>query len=68
MLFIRDNLLLIASHLAWRRRKMVDDLMHIYIINLNTSPEARLIPSACTCNSIASITGLHLPDALSFPG
>lgn len=68
MLFIRDNLLLIASHLAWRRRKMVHDLMHIYVINLNTSPEARLIPSSCTCHSIACITGLHLPDALSFPG
>ncbi|VBB26839.1 unnamed protein product [Acanthocheilonema viteae] len=64
----KDNLLLIASHLAWRRRKMVDDLMHIYIINLNTPPEARLMPSSCTCHSIACIAGLHLPDALSFPG
>ncbi|VIO99681.1 Uncharacterized protein BM_BM16937 [Brugia malayi] len=64
----KDNLLLIASHLAWRRRKMVDDLMHIYVINLNTSPKARLMPSSCACHSIACITGLHLPDALSFLG
>uniref|UniRef100_A0A1I8EKM9 UV radiation resistance-associated gene protein n=1 Tax=Wuchereria bancrofti TaxID=6293 RepID=A0A1I8EKM9_WUCBA len=64
----KDNLLLIASHLAWRRRKMVDDLMHIYVINLNTSSKARLMPSSCTCHSIACITGLHLPDALSFLG
>uniref|UniRef100_A0A1I7VJR4 UV radiation resistance-associated gene protein-like n=1 Tax=Loa loa TaxID=7209 RepID=A0A1I7VJR4_LOALO len=64
----KDNLLLIASHLAWRRRKMVEDLMHIYVINLNTSPEARLMPSSCACRSIACITGLHLPDTLSFLG
>ncbi|KAM3727482.1 putative UV radiation resistance-associated protein [Dirofilaria immitis] len=64
----KDNLLLIASHLAWRRRKMVDDLMHIYVINLNASPEARLMSSSCTCHSVACIAGLHLPDALSFPG
>ncbi|VDM91405.1 unnamed protein product [Onchocerca ochengi] len=64
----KDNLLLIASHLAWRRRKMVDDLMHIFVINLNASSETRLMSSSCACHSIACIAGLHLPDALSFLG
>uniref|UniRef100_A0A915PLU1 UV radiation resistance-associated gene protein n=1 Tax=Setaria digitata TaxID=48799 RepID=A0A915PLU1_9BILA len=64
----KDNLHLIASHLAWRRRKMVGDLMRIYVINLNATPEARLLPSTCTCHSVACITGLHLPDSSSTLG
>ncbi|VDM99398.1 unnamed protein product [Thelazia callipaeda] len=47
---------------------MVKDLMLIYVINLNTSPEERLIPSPCTCRSVACIAGLHLPDEAYIPG
>lgn len=47
---------------------MVEDLIRIYVISLDTPPAARLVPAPCTCNPVASIVGLHLPDTISLLG
>uniref|UniRef100_A0A0N5AMX7 Uncharacterized protein n=1 Tax=Syphacia muris TaxID=451379 RepID=A0A0N5AMX7_9BILA len=56
------------SRLVFRRRKMLKELMSIYKIDLDVQAENRILPTECTCTSVTTIAGLHLPDPRSLIG
>lgn len=57
-----------SSRLILRRRKMLKELMAIYKIDLEGLPLNRILPNMCSCTSVATIAGLHLPDPRSLMG
>ncbi|VDM37922.1 unnamed protein product [Toxocara canis] len=62
---IRETISHTASQLVLRQRRMLKDLMDIYLIDVNGVPQNRLLPLPCVCRPAITIAGLHLPDAVA---
>uniref|UniRef100_A0A915B8W9 UV radiation resistance-associated gene protein n=2 Tax=Parascaris univalens TaxID=6257 RepID=A0A915B8W9_PARUN len=65
---MRETISYTASQLVLRQRRMLNDLMDIYVIDVRGLPENRLSPLPCVCLPAVTIAGLHLPDAITSLG
>uniref|UniRef100_F1KXX1 UV radiation resistance-associated gene protein n=1 Tax=Ascaris suum TaxID=6253 RepID=F1KXX1_ASCSU len=65
---MRETISYTASQLVLRQRRMLNDLMDIYVIDVKGLPENRLSPLPCVCLPAVTIAGLHLPDAITSIG
>lgn len=66
--YCRETISYTASQLVLRQRRMLNDLMDIYVIDVKGLPENRLSPLPCVCLPAVTIAGLHLPDAITSIG
>ncbi|MFH4981123.1 hypothetical protein AB6A40_007832 [Gnathostoma spinigerum] len=62
------DLKFVTSQVCLRRRKMLQDLMDIYQIDLEGTPENRFLHFPCACRPAITIGGAHLPDVYSLVG
>ncbi|VDK53285.1 unnamed protein product [Anisakis simplex] len=46
-----------VSQLVLRQRKMLNDIMNIYLIDVNGNPQNRLLPLPCICSTAVTIAG-----------